>query len=116
MSPIALFIKKTKELEGHLKKDLPKEDREPYIETIQRLLEERQELLSQLPDLSDMLEESTKQDMISLENTINTLLSKKMSIIKQDLRVLQLQKNQNNQYENPYGNISADGMFLDKKK
>ncbi|MDZ5471979.1 hypothetical protein SM124_09485 [Bacillus sp. 31A1R] len=116
MNELVSFIQKTKELEAHLNKAFPIEGRETYIEEVFKLLEERQVILNQLPDLSKVLEERVKEDLIQLESRISTLLAEKMTFVKDDLRILQQRKNTNNQYENPYGNISADGMFLDKKK
>ncbi|MBU8881205.1 hypothetical protein BGM26_19970 [Bacillus sp. FJAT-29790] len=109
------FIKKTKLLLTHLETESPSIEREEYIGTIHQLLDEREQLLSQLPDLH-ALNENVKEELIQLETKIQSLLSNQKSAIKQDLQLLQLQKKKTNKYADPYGNVSVDGMFLDKKK
>lgn len=113
---LVAFIKKTKELQIHLEKEFPEEEREDYIGTIERLLEERQGILTDLPDLSTVLDERNKVEMISLETKIQELMKKHQEKIKTDIKTLQLQKKKGQNYSDPYSNVSADGMFLDKKK
>lgn len=48
MSVLNEIHRVTKELFTHLQKTLPKDDREQYIEVINRLLDERDMLLKQL--------------------------------------------------------------------
>lgn len=116
MKALVGFIKKTKQLQTHLEKGFPEENREEYIEIIDRLLGERQQHLNELPDLSSVLDERNKQELVSLEGQIQELLKTYRGKIKDDLKTLQLQKRKGNQYSEPYGNFSVDGMFLDKKK
>lgn len=113
---LVAFIKKTKELQIHLEKEFPEEEREGYIRTIERLLEERQGILTNLPDLSTVLDERNKAEMISLETKIQELMKKHQEKIKTDIKTLQLQKQKGSQYTEQYENFSIDGMFLDKKK
>lgn len=115
MEILVEFIKKTKGLIAHLEGDFPAEEREAYIEKTNQLLDERGELLSQLPDLR-LLNESTKVDLVNLETKIQSILQSQQSKVKKDLQLLQLQKKKTNKYADPYGDISIDGMFLDKKK
>lgn len=116
MKALVEFIKKTKQLQSHLEKGFPNDNREEYIETIDSLLVERQQILNELPDLSSILDERNKQEMINLEKQIQELMKNYQGIIKDDLKTLQLQKRKGNQYSEPYGNFSVDGMFYDKKK
>lgn len=116
MRALVEFIKKTKQLQSHLEKGFPEDNREEYIRTIDRLLEERQQLLNELPDLSIALDDRNKQEMISIENQIQELMKSYQGKIKEDLKTLQLKKRKGNQYSEPYGNFSVDGMFYDKKK
>ena len=115
METLVEFIKKTKELLAHLEVDFPVDDRESYLEKINQLLNEREQLLNHLPNLSD-LKESTKEEMVHLETKMQSLLKNQQNVIKKDLQLLQLQKKKTSKYVDPYGDISLDGMFLDKKK
>lgn len=115
MEILVEFIKKTKELLAHLEGEFPTEEREAYIEKTHQLLDERGKFLSQLPDLRT-LKDSTKVELVNLETKIQSFLENQQSIIKKDLQMLQLQKKKATKYADPYGDISFDGMFLDKKK
>lgn len=115
MDSLAAFIKKTKEIHKHLEKVYKVDERDSFIEELQQLLNERGQLLKELPDLSH-LHQDLKEEFVKLERDIQHMLANEQSKIKQDLKTLQQQKKQNNKYADPYGSISADGMFLDKKK
>lgn len=116
MKVLVNFIKKTKELQNHLEKDFPEENREEYIETIDAILRERQEYLNELPDISMALDERNKQEIMNLESHIQELLKNHQMQIKNDLKTLNLKKQKGNKYAEQYGNFSVDGMYLDKKK
>ncbi len=115
MESLVGFIKKTKELLSHLEGDFPRDERESYMEKTNQLLEERGQLLNKLPNLSE-LNESTKEEMVQLEKKMQSLLNAQQNMIKKDLHLLKLQKNKTSQYQDPYGDFSIDGMYLDKKK
>ena len=115
MEHVIDFIKLTKKLADFLETNLPNEGREEYIQSIHDLLDEREILLKKLPDLSNVIDENVKGELIQLENKLKGLMIKHKSTIKKDLQVLQLKKKKTNNYSNPYG-VSADGMFLDKRK
>lgn len=115
MEPLVTFIKKTKELKAHLESEWPADKRDEYIEKLNTLLHERQQSLQQMGDLS-ALNESSKTELVNLEKTIQALMKKHHESIKQDIKVLQLKKQKNQFYANPYENLSTDGTFLDKKK
>lgn len=116
MQELVAFIKKTKQLLALLEEGFPKENREQYIDSVNKLLDGREEILKVIPDLSNLLDEDVKQQLINLEKKIESLMGDYLGIIKKDLQVLQLQKKNMTHYSDPYENISADGMFLDKKK
>jgi len=115
METLVEFIKKTKELLSHLESDFPTDDRESYMEKTNQLLDGRGQLLNQLPNLCT-LKESTKEEIANLEMKMQSLLENQQNEIKKDLQLLQLQKKKTNKYIDPFGDISFDGMFLDKKK
>lgn len=115
MEHLIEFIKLTKKLVDFLETDMPNEGREEYIQSIHDLLDEREIMLKKLSDLSNVIDENVKGELIQLENKLNGLMMKHKSTIKKDLQALQLKKKKNNNYANPY-EVSADGMFLDKRK
>lgn len=115
MESLVLFIKKTKELLTLLEEEFPSDKRDEYISRMQGLLEERQQLLNNFPDLSS-LREHTKLELMELEKRISVLMEQQKEDIKKDLRILQLKRKNNSQYSDHYGNFSIDGMYLDKKK
>lgn len=114
---LAQFVEKTKQLQSHLEQGLPTDEdkRDAYIQAIDELLEERQQLLINLPNLAE-LEAEMKQQLKDSESQLNRLMNNHSQQIKQDIKTLQLKKQKNDYYSNPYGNIAADGMFLDKRK
>ncbi len=116
MKELDEFINKTTKLAEILDAGLLSEGREEYIQSIQDLIGEREQLLKTLPDLSKVLDNNAKQELINLEKKISRLMLEQRNTIKKDLQVLQLKKKKSNNYANPYENLSADGMFLDKKK
>lgn len=115
MDALVQFIKKTKELVSLLEEDFPVNQRDEQIQKMNQLLEDRQVILKEVPDLSS-LPEHTKLELRNLEHKLQLLMKKQKEKIKQDLKTLQLKKQKGNQYSNPYENLAADGMFLDKKK
>ncbi|MFO1444450.1 flagellar protein FliT [Bacillus sp. Bva_UNVM-123] len=115
MENLVAFIKKTKDLLAHLQSEFSTDEREAYIEKVQQLLDERGQLLSHMPDLHS-LKDSSKDELIKLETKIQSLLENRQNEIKKDLQILQLQKKKTSKYVDPYGDISFDGMYLDKKK
>lgn len=117
MEELVQFIEKTKQLKNHLEKEFPNKEDESkkYIEIMNQLLEDRQHILNQFTNLSD-IDETLKKELIESEEKIKSLMGHHSKNIKQDIKTLQLKKQKGNQYSNPYNNISADGMFLDKKR
>ncbi len=116
MENLSEFIRKTEELLAHLESNFPTSDeRDTYLVKTNQLLNEREQLLSRLSNLST-LEEAQKSEMIQYETKLQALLKKQQTEIKKNLQLLRLQKNKTVKYQDPYGDISVDGMYLDKKK
>ncbi|HHW36028.1 MAG TPA: hypothetical protein GXX18_01795 [Bacillales bacterium] len=115
MKELDEFINRTKKLAFLLEEGLPSEGREEYIQAIQDLMDAREQLLKTLPNLSKVLDNNEKQELINLERKISGLMLEQRNTIKKDLQVLQLKKKKSNNYANPYENLSADGMFFDKR-
>lgn len=115
MELISRFVQKSKELKSILEEKIIPEQRDSMVQRVEKLLFERQQILNSLRDLST-LDESIKLDLVTLEKEIETLMKNHKEKIKHDLKILQLKRQKENQYSNPYENLSIDGMFLDKKK
>lgn len=115
MEALVKFIKKTKQLLSHLETDFPADEREEYIESIQIMLNERDLLLKELPDLKQ-LDQAIKDEFMNLEQKLQSLLAAHQNKIKNDIKSLSLQKKKADQYADPYGSFSVDGMYLDKRK
>jgi flagellar protein FliT len=106
----------TRRLLDHLQKGLPKTDRETYIEMIEKLLDERQQLIAQLPESFNGQETVIGEKIIRDDHLIQKMLRSMFDEIKEDVHHLQRRKQMRNRYVHPYSNGEADGMFLDKRK
>lgn len=115
MKELEQFILVSRELKGLLEEDFHNDQREKQINKIDELLLLRQSWIKELSALSH-LDEKTKIELVHQEKEIQTLMQEKKNVIKQDIKTLQLKKQKNDQYSNPYENLAVDGMFLDKKK
>lgn len=115
MDSISQFFQRSKELKSILEEKIIPEQRDSMIQRVEKLLFERQQILNSLTDPSTF-DESIKLELVTLEKEIETLMKNHKEKIKHDLKILQLKKQKENQYTNPYENLSIDGMFLDKKK
>jgi flagellar protein FliT len=115
MSVVQALHDVTKELLKLLCEDIP--DREELIEKVQTLLSKREELISRLDVNKLSLEEKKLGEEIVIQNQI---IDQKMLVMKQsiqaDINRIKKQKYSTDQYNNPYQNVSIDGMFFDKKK
>lgn len=109
-----LFIV-TKELLDHLKTPLPKEEREPYIEKVEELLETRQRLLNQFQgNVAAATDKQKAETIVQWNKEIAQRLQIYLNTIKIDMNKLKQQKDTGMKYENPY-NAATDGFFIDKK-
>lgn len=115
MEVLKQYIETSKELKTLLEKEFSAEERDTHIQKTEELLNTRQLLLNQFPDLS-ALQESAKAAIVQLEKEVQALMEKQKEQIKKDIKTLQVKKQKNQQYADPYGDLSTDGMFLDKKK
>jgi len=107
----------TKKLYLLVSKSVNKEGRDQLIEDILLLLNQREELLS---DLEPCLTENDGQlfkQVIVWNETINETFNQIKQTIQKDMVTLKKSKATNHQYINPYQDISTiDGMFYDKRK
>ncbi|MBY6037036.1 hypothetical protein KUV80_10235 [Fictibacillus nanhaiensis] len=116
MPAVKILLEITKNLFDHVMAGLPKEDREPYIERLNELLEQRQAIIEKLPGTYSEEEQRMGKMIVKMNETIDPLLTRQFEEIKHNLSIMKLKKEKNTQYANPYQTMSADGMYFDKKK
>jgi flagellar protein FliT len=116
MSAVKILLEITKNLFDHVSAGLPKEDREPYIERLNELLEQRQAIIDKLPATYTEEEQRMGKTIVKMNETFEPLLARQLEEIKQNISTMKKKKEKNTQYANPYQSLSADGMFFDKKK
>lgn len=114
MDVVTLVLKKTEELASHLQKGLPNQDRDQYIEKTVLLLDERAALLKKLKPLKTSDKPRDGNEILALNETIQTLLNKQTRILKDELDTFIRKQQRQKKYTNPYTN-AADGMYFDKK-
>jgi flagellar protein FliT len=115
MSAVKILLEITKNLFDHVSSGLPKEEREPYIEQLNELLDQRQAIVDKLPVVYSEEEQRMGQMIVKMNETIEPLLLRQFEEIKHNLSLMKKKKEKNGQYANPYQTLSADGMYFDKK-
>lgn len=99
---------------------IPKGDeRDAFIEDINRQLDERGKVLELLKEDRIQLnsENKTHAMLIELDKGIRERLDAIMQEVKLDMKNLQTAKKNEKQYSNPYSSVRVmDGMYYDKKK
>jgi flagellar protein FliT len=115
MSAVNILLEITKNLFDHVSAGLPKEEREPYIERLNELLDQRQAIMDKLPATHSEDEQRVGQMIVKMNETIEPQLVRQFEEIKHNLSMMKKKKEKNVQYANPYQTLSADGMYFDKK-
>ncbi|MBP0726724.1 hypothetical protein J5Y03_16320 [Bacillus sp. RG28] len=106
----------TKQLAEHFK-ILPQQDeRDKYIETIQSLLDEREELITHLQVPVTEEEKLIGKEIMELNHGIEPALHKLRELIKIDINGLMGKKKVHTQYINPYKSLNNVSAFFDKKE
>ncbi|MGO4888821.1 flagellar protein FliT [Anaerobacillus sp. MEB173] len=116
MSTIKAVYEVTKQLFDHLQMQMPKEERESYIERIEQLLAEREDLIKQLKDTPTDSERKLGQVIVKMNHEINSKLKIASVMINRDISDLNRKKETNKRYDHPYESVYTDGLFFDKKK
>lgn len=94
-----------------------KENREAYIESVETLLDARQELMEKLSGPYSESEQQLGRKIIELNEEVESKLHHFQAEIGADLQSLRKGKVANKNYANPYATYqSGDGMFFDKRK
>lgn len=119
METIQQLLQISAKLYQHLT-DIPKgEERNGYIEKINNLLDERGAYIQALEEDGFKADPSSRmhQTLVKLDTGIREGLEKVMSAVKEDMKELNNAKKHEQQYINPYSNISTmDGRYFDNKK
>ncbi|MGG1572342.1 hypothetical protein [Fictibacillus sp. NRS-1165] len=115
MGAISVLLEITHNLDGHVKSGLPKEEREPYIERLNELLDQRERLLSEIPVTFTEEEKRMGLTILQLDEMVQPLLDRQLAEIRRDITLMNQKKTSSLQYANPYAAVSGDGMFFDKK-
>lgn len=95
------------------------EDRTSFIEEINKLLDERGELVNQLKEEGFHYDETNKTHatLFELDNGIRKCLNIVLDEVKNDIKNLNNSKKHEMQYINPYASVrTMDGRYYDKKK
>lgn len=108
----------TRALYDHLQDDLPGQDdaRDTYIARVNELLDEREQMMSSLLIPASDNEKKVGQEILRLNETIQSKLKTRQQRIQTDINTLSKKKKTGKQYENPYGGPTPDGVFFDSKK
>ncbi|WHY71585.1 hypothetical protein [Fictibacillus enclensis] len=115
MGTISRLLEITQQLSAHVMKGLPKEGREPYIQRVNVLLDQREALLEEIPAHFTEEEKRIGLDILQLNEGFEPELDRQLNEIKRDIMLMNQKKTQSAHYANPYASVSGDGMFFDKK-
>lgn len=100
--------------------NLPSGDtRDSYIEDMNSKLDTRGEIMDALLKQGFKIDPTVKSHvtLLELDKGIRERLKNALLEIKQDMKVVQNAKKNEQQYANPYSNVQVmDGMYYDKKK
>lgn len=94
-------------------------ERDTLIFEIDEMIEERGELMDSLLEDNFQYDESNKlhETLLELDQGIRTRLTLHLNSIKSDLRDIQLTKQTEKNYSNPYADVRVmDGKYYDTKK
>ena len=94
-----------------------KDQRDDRIEKINSLIEQRELILPDIHPPFSIKEKELFQQVVQWNEVIVKKMAEIKQLIQQDMIQLKKTKTSNQQYVNPYQNIStSDGMFYDKRK
>ncbi|MFC4182436.1 flagellar protein FliT [Saccharococcus thermophilus] len=117
MSVVTELFHLTKELRDLVCAPVQAEKRGETIETIKRLLAEREELLRELRPPYSEEEQRLGRQIVLWNQEIDAQLRELKRQIQRDLTMIRQKKIANHHYVNPYGqSLAIDGMFYDKKR
>lgn len=115
MNPVKDFYLTTKEL-IQLIEEKKVDDRVKRIAEIERLLAKRDACLKEVKKPLTDGEKILAQQAVQLNEKLVILLNEEKIGIQQDIRQLNIKKESNRKYVNPYASLQTDGAFFDKRK
>ncbi|CAH0237460.1 hypothetical protein SRABI96_02839 [Peribacillus sp. Bi96] len=90
-------------------------ERDDKIERIIQLIDQRDELLSQIKPPFTGEEQQLGRATMLLNQQVDRLLMLQKQEIQRDIQEINKKKQSSNKYTNPYENLTIDGMFYDKR-
>ncbi|MEY9869980.1 flagellar protein FliT [Peribacillus sp. B2I2] len=111
---IQTFHDLTAELLGVLE-DRTIAERDDKIERVTQLIDQRDELLSEVKPPFTGEEKQLGRATILLNQKVDHLLKLQKQEIQRDIQEINKKKKSSNKYTNPYESLSVDGMFYDKR-
>ncbi|UOQ95616.1 flagellar protein FliT [Halobacillus shinanisalinarum] len=111
------FALVTAQLDETVHQKVTDQNRKDVLEEVEKLLDQREQFLTKLPQPQTSEEQAVIERIIKREPTLNQKLEFLLNDLKVDLRNMKKQKSSKQRYTNPYQSVSAyDGMFMDHKK
>ncbi|QTD41194.1 flagellar protein FliT [Sporosarcina sp. Te-1] len=95
---------------------LEEDKRDAVIETVERLLNERDVLQKEILPPFTSEEEAVGRGLVDLEKQVLQSLSLYSKRIRADISATQSKKEHMKNYVNPYGKVARDGTFYDTKQ
>jgi flagellar protein FliT len=114
VSSIKQFYKLTTELIQFLEKS--EEERDEKITHVEDLLNQREYIMKDINPPYTTEERELGKEIVKLNTKLARLLQDEKASVQKDIKDLQIKKNSNTRYVNPYQSLSTDGMFYDKRK
>lgn len=97
-------------------KEVDEEQRDASIATIEKLLDEREQLKGGIVAPFTKEEEALGQELVRLEQELQTKLALFTKRIRTDILQAQSKKTHMKEYVNPYGHVGRDGTYYDTKQ
>lgn len=119
MSEVQQLLQLSAKLYQHLTTIPAGDEREKFIEEIDSMLDERGACVEKLQQAGFVFnrDDRTHQMLAELDKGIRERLEKVMAAVKDDMKDLQNAKRNEQQYMNPYANVSTmDGRYYDNKQ
>ncbi|MGG0669462.1 hypothetical protein [Sporosarcina koreensis] len=92
------------------------EQRDALIDEVNRLLDERDALQTEIAAPFTPEEETLGKDLVALEKEVSAALNSYLKLIRSDITASQSKKEHVKSYVNPYGKVARDGTFYDTKQ
>ncbi|WP_088104271.1 hypothetical protein [Halalkalibacter urbisdiaboli] len=108
----------TRDLLSHLTLSLPSniEDRESYINEVERLLTLREEAIQSINRPAETEDERTiASEILTLNQQVESKLKSDSILLKRDIDQMNYKKKVNKRYDNPYDAPMNEGAFIDKR-